>query len=91
MAEFAANEVFRDIDEIAYSGDSLAERQLRAERRIREFTAELAKQCLQPGLADKIRDALQRKLEAVIGDREEMGDIDSVFRAAHQTLTGERG
>ena len=91
MAGFTANEVFTDIDEIAHSGDLLKERQTRAERRIDVFESDLAKQQLRPGLAETIRDRLQEKLEAVVRDRDVIGDFDAVFRAALDRLTGEQG
>ena len=91
MAGVTANEVFTDIDDIAHSGDLLKERQTRAERRIDEFESDLAKQRLQPGLAGKFRDRLQGKLEAVVRNRDVIGDFDSVFRSALDRLSGEQG
>ena len=91
MAGVTANDVFTDIDDIAHSGDLLKERQTRAERRIDEVESDLSKQRLRPRLAEKIRDRLQGKLEAVVRNRDVMGDFDSVFRSALDRLSGEQG
>ncbi len=89
MAAITANEVFTDIDEITHSGDLLKERQTRVEMRIDEFESDLAKWHLPPGVADKIRADLQRKLEGAIRNRDLIGDFDTVFRSALDRLSGE--
>ena len=91
VAAVTANEVFTDIDEIAHSGDLLKERQTRAEMRIIEFEADLAKGCLGPRVAEKIRGDLQRKLEGAVRYRDVIGDFDAVFRSALDRLIGEEG
>jgi hypothetical protein len=91
MAGFTASEVFMDIDEIAHSGDLVRERQARAELRVDEFEFDLAKQRLQPGVPEKIKGDLQRKLEGVVRNRDVIADVDIVFRAAFDKLTGEQG
>jgi hypothetical protein len=91
MAAITANEVFTDIDEIAHSGDLLKERQARAEMRINEFEADLEKGRLLPGVAEKIRADLQRKLEGALRYRDVIGDFDAVFRSALDRLSGQEG
>jgi hypothetical protein len=88
MAGFTANEVFRDIAEIARSGGSLGDRRARAERRIDEFKVDLGKQLPRPGDAQEIRGQLRTKIERVLNNRDIVGDIDSVFRTALDRLTG---
>jgi hypothetical protein len=88
MAGLTANEVFWRIEWIAHSLESLEGRRMRAEARIDEFIADLAKADLHPGLDDKIVDQLKVKLEEAISGRPTGANLDPVFRAALARLTG---
>jgi hypothetical protein len=88
MAGFTANEVFSRIEWIVDSLESLEGRSMRAEARIDQFIADLAKANLQPGAADKIMDQLKAKLEGAVSGRTAAGSADPVFRAALDRLTG---
>ena len=89
MASIRANDVFWRIEWIAHSLESLDGRRMRAETRIDQFIADLAKADLQPAVADQIMDQLKAKLEGVVSSRAAGGNVDPVFRAALRRLTGE--
>jgi hypothetical protein len=87
MASIRANDVFWRIEWIAHSLESLDGRRMRAETRIDEFIADLAKANLPPGAADEIAHQLKAKLERVVSDQTAGSSIEPVFRAALGRLT----
>jgi len=89
MAAFTPNEVFMDIDRIARSGGRTEDRRTRAKQRIDQFKSDLAKQFLQRGVAERIKDGLRTNLGDAINSPGNIGDIATVFHAALERLTGE--
>jgi hypothetical protein len=88
MAGYSAIEVFGNIEKIAHSSGPLDERRQRAQARIDQFGEDLANaQHLQPGTAAAIARQLKAKLERVTVSAAG-GDIDLIFRAALDQLTG---
>jgi hypothetical protein len=87
LASIRADDVFWRIEWIAHSIESLEGRRGRAETRIDEFLADLAKANLPPGLADTIAGRLKAKLERVVSIRAAAGSADTIFRAALGRLT----
>jgi hypothetical protein len=63
MSSIVADDVFWRIEWIAHSVEALEGRRVRAEARIDEFIADLAKANLPPGAADKTASQLEAKLE----------------------------
>ena len=90
MASIRADDVFWRIEWIAHSLESLDGRRMRAETRIDEFIADLAKANLPPGATDKIMDELKAKLERVVSRRATDGSTDLVFWAALGRLAAGR-
>ena len=88
MASIRANDVFWRIEWIAHSLESLDGRRMRAETRIDEFIADLAKANLPPGAADRTTGQLKAKLERVVSRRATDGGTDLVFWAALGRLAG---
>ena len=90
MSAFTPNEVFMDIDRIARSGGRTEDRRTRAKQRIDQFKSDLAKQFLQHGVAERIRDRLRTSLGDTINNPRNLGDIATVFQAALDRLTVSR-
>jgi hypothetical protein len=88
MASIRADDVFWRIEWIAHSRESLDGRRMRAETRIDEFIADLAKANLPPGAADRTTGQLKAKLERVVSRRATDGGTDLVFWAALGRLAG---
>jgi len=76
-----------DIDRIARSGGRTEDRRTRAKQRIDQFRSDLAKQFLQPGVAERIRDQLRTNLGDTINNPRNLSDIATVFQAALDKLS----
>ena len=91
MASIIANDVFRDIDNIAHSVAPLPERRDKAARRIDQFRVNVAAQRRRPEVAEILINDLRKKLEMAAMHRETPGDRKSVFMEAFDRLTGFEG
>jgi hypothetical protein len=86
-SRFLTSLVHPDIDRIARSGGRTEDRRTRAKQRIDQFRSDLAKQFLQPGVAERIRDQLRTSLGDTINNPRNLSDIATVFQAALDKLS----